>query len=187
LQQLQRRLGITFIFVTHDQEEALVMSDRIAVMNAGKIQQLDAVEPLYEKPRTRFVAEFLGSCNLLDARVQSIDGASNAVMVETAMGNLKVLTSPGSASLTAGKKITLAIRPEKLQLQLLSAVTEENTLRARIENLVYCGAETQYRLNTGALTLSASAMNAAPGLAIHRVGHEVRLYLPPAALVILED
>ncbi len=72
LSQLQRRLGITFIFVTHDQEEALVMSDRIAVMNAGKIEQLDGVEELYEQPRTRFVARFLGSCNLLEGCVTQV-------------------------------------------------------------------------------------------------------------------
>src|SRR5439155_1518160 len=88
LHQLQRRLGITFVYVTHDQEEALTMSDRIAVMNDGRIQQLGGSQELYERPRTRFVAQFLGSCNLLEGSVSSREGPR--VLVQTSLGVLRV-------------------------------------------------------------------------------------------------
>jgi spermidine/putrescine transport system ATP-binding protein len=97
---LQRRLGITFIYVTHDQEEALVMSDRIAVMNNGRIEQLGEAEALYERPRTRFVARFLGSCNLL-AR----DNATFAIRPE------KISLLPAGAPLGEHR---LAVRVEEV-------------------------------------------------------------------------
>ncbi len=149
LLELQRRLKITFIYVTHDQEEALVMSDRIAVMNNGRIEQMDDAEALYEHPRTRFVAQFLGSCNLL---------------------------SHGRA-----------IRPEKITLLPPDIPTDEHHLRVRVEEVIYVGAETHYLVRAGDQQLRVEVMNVKPGRQGFDVGQEVIAYLPPEAILTLED
>ncbi len=109
LRNLQRRLGITFVYVTHDQEEALVLSDRIAVMCGGKVEQLGEAKTLYEQPRTKFVSQFLGSCSLLEGTLKHTDG--NGLVVDTPIGELHVAGPTPSRS-----QFTLAIRPEKIQL-----------------------------------------------------------------------
>jgi spermidine/putrescine transport system ATP-binding protein len=182
LHGLQRRLGITFIYVTHDQEEALTTSDRIAVMNVGRIEQLGVPEELYERPRTRFVAQFLGSCNLLEGTVQSLGGS--CVSVQTAAGLLRVESALSGQTLLHAR-LTLAIRPEKVVLN--PGDDHSNRLRARVEELVYNGAETQYLLRSGGQTLRACMMNARPGQAGLRVGDEISAHLPPDGLILLED
>src|SRR2546425_7825671 len=182
LHDLQRRLGITFIHVTHDQEEALTASDRIAVMNFGRIEQLGVPEELYERPRSRFVAQFLGSCNLLEGNVQS--RRDSFVSVQTAAGVLKV-DSTSSERTPRRERLTLAIRPEKVVLNPVNA--DSNCLRARVEDLVYNGAETQYLLRSGGQALRACRMNAQSGLPGLRVGDEITAHLPPAGLILLED
>jgi spermidine/putrescine transport system ATP-binding protein len=109
VKEMQRRLGITFIFVTHDQEEALTMSDRIAVMNNGVVQQIDGPVDLYERPANRFTAGFIGDMNLIEGRVT---GRSNDRLVVEAAGNR--LELPNEPSLQPGDPCTLAIRPEAL-------------------------------------------------------------------------
>ena len=174
LLQLQRRLGITFIYVTHDQEEALVMSDRIAVMRAGKIEQMGDAEDLYEHPHTRYVSQFLGSCNLLDA--QRMAGSD---LVQTPVGMLRL------ANLPERDRFTLAIRPEKVSLT--TAGEGENRIRVRIEQLIYVGAETQYIVRAGSQTLTAEAMNVKVGSQGFDIGQEAVAYLPPAGLLVLDD
>ena len=108
LRNIQRRLRITFIYVTHDQEEALVLSDRIAVMRAGKIEQIGTAKGLYEHPRTRFASQFLGSCSLIDAKVQK--RLPSGTVVHTSIGELRL------AQHVTREQLTLAIRPEKIQV-----------------------------------------------------------------------
>ncbi len=177
---LQRRLGITFLFVTHDQEEALVMSDRIAVMRAGRIEQLDASEALYERPRNRFVAQFLGSCNLLEVEVEG------ATLVRSALGPLSVRS--GGRPLPANGKATLAIRPEKVALAAAGGQSRENCVPARVEEVLYIGAESHYLLSTPLGRMTAYVMNSLQqGLQGLEIGDAVELFLPPSALVVLED
>ena len=183
LRQLQRRVGITFVYVTHDQDEALTMSDRLAIMNAGRIEQTGAPEELYERPRTRFVAEFLGSCNLLDGFVQSRDGAF--VSVQTAVGALKVHWDGQRRDAARGDRVALAIRPEKIVLDQAGANT--NCLRARIEEAVYCGAETQYLLSSSGQKLKVCSLNARADGQQARVGDEVNVHFPPDALMALDQ
>lgn len=179
LLNLQRRLGITFIYVTHDQEEALVLSDRIAVMRDGRIDQLGEAEVLYEEPRTRFTSQFLGSCSLLDAKVkQHCEGGA---IVDTPAGDLRV------ACTTTRESFTLAIRPEKIQLSPPEPHQSENQVRVRIEQLIYVGSETHYELRNGDQTLRAEAMNSLVGSQGFAVGQEAMAYLPPRALIILDD
>src|SRR6185436_5861246 len=106
LHALQRRVGITFVYVTHDQDEALALSDRIAVMNAGRIVQVGTGEELYERPRNRFVAEFLGGCNLIAATVKS--RSARETLVESKIGELRLDAA------FSGTNVTLAIRPERI-------------------------------------------------------------------------
>jgi spermidine/putrescine transport system ATP-binding protein len=180
LLKLQRQLGITFIYVTHDQEEALVLSDRIAVMRDGKIQQLGNAESLYERPRTRFVSQFLGSCSLLDAKVKQ--QTTDSFIVETAVGELRATGAAPSR-----QNFTLAIRPEKVRLSLPGTGPAENAVPVRIHELIYVGSETHYELQAGGQVLRAELMNSSVGSQGFTVGQEVVAYLPPGALIVLDD
>jgi len=180
LRGLQRRLGITFIYVTHDQEEALVLSDRIALMRDGRIDQVGPGRELYERPRTRFASQFLGSCTLLEAALKRRE--PRRAFVDTAVGELAVAEAPADR-----ERFTLAIRPEKIHLADNGDGSRENTIRVRIEAVVYAGAETHYELRAGSQLLRAEMMNTRqppPGLA---AGRDALAWLPPEALIVLED
>ena len=182
LSALQESLGMTFVFVTHDQEEALVMSDRIAVMNRGRIEQLGRAEELYERPRTAFVAGFLGQSNLIPGTVR--ESGPDGATVQTAHG---LLRTRHGAGLPAGRDVVLSIRPEKLRMER-DDVAVGNEIRARVDDIVYTGAENQYLLEAGGQRLVAFQLNADIG-ADEDFGYdeEVALYLPPENLVILEE
>jgi spermidine/putrescine transport system ATP-binding protein len=183
LAALQKRLGMTFVYVTHDQEEALVMSDRIAVMRAGRIEQLDEARRLYERPRTRFVGQFLGSCNLLDAAVRERRGGD--LVVETGAGRLRLPGSGGEAE--RRDAFCLAIRPEKIRVRPPAESAGENRIPARVAQLIYIGSETHYILAAGPLTLTAYALNAGSGAPAFGIGESVAAELPAGSLVVLED
>lgn len=175
LMQLQRRLGTTFIFVTHDQEEALVMSDRIAVMREGRLEQIGLPDEVYERPRNRFVAEFLGRSNFIPAKPHPL-GA------ETPLGPLRLpkpLAHPAE----------LAIRPEKVRLYKAPPHLP-NLVRARVLEIVYTGAENQYLLQANGQAFMAYTLNQdlqEPGAEEFAYGEEVYCHLPPENLVILHE
>lgn len=182
LSNLQEQLGMTFVFVTHDQEEALVMSDRIAVMNAGRIEQLGRAEELYERPRTAFVANFLGSSNLIPGTVQHVD--ADGSLIHTEYGPLRTTQTQ---NLAPGQPVTLSIRPEKLRMER-DDETEGNEIRARVDDIVYTGAENQYLLEAHGHRLVAFQLNTDIGAdEDFDYDEEVALYLPPASLVVLEE
>ena len=138
LRNLQHEVGITFIYVTHDQEEALTMSDRIAVMNAGKVQQVADPPTLYERPRNRFVADFIGQTNIFSGAVESVSGEK--VTLKTAGGmKVEAVTQEGE-SVEIGSEAHAAVRPEKLRL----GSGGDNTCTAEVEQVVYLGSSTQY-------------------------------------------
>jgi len=180
LRNLQRRLGMTFIYVTHDQDEALVLSDRIAVMRDGRFEQIGDAGVLYERPRTRFTSQFLGSCSLLEATLRyRCDGS---ILVDTAAGELRVIAAP-----PADDKFTLAIRPEKIHLLERPPASSENCVRVRVEQALYAGSETHYELRAGTLALRAEVMNTQPGSPGFAPGREAWAHLPPGALIVLDD
>ncbi|MBU6399817.1 MAG: ABC transporter ATP-binding protein [Verrucomicrobia bacterium] len=183
LRTLQRRLGITFVFVTHDQDEALALSDRIAVMCAGRIEQVATAEGLYERPRTRFVAEFLGSCNLLETAV--CQPRNGEWLVHSPLGELRIRPAPTAAT-PASAGIALAIRPERVRLLAPASGDAENCVPARVEQRMYSGAETQYLLRAGDQMIKACALNARAGDPGFRAGQEVIVHLPADALIVLE-
>ncbi len=141
LKHLQAQLGMTFIYVTHDQEEALIMSDRIAVMNQGKILQIDTPDTIYERPATRFVADFIGESNFLHGAVDDI--REGQVVVKLA-GARQVAFAPNGYNLHKGENVTLAIRPEKLALSRGNGYTPSNSLPGVVRNIAYLGTDTRY-------------------------------------------
>jgi spermidine/putrescine ABC transporter ATP-binding subunit len=146
LRDLQRRVGITTIFVTHDQEEALALSDRVVVMRAGRIVQVGTPKEIYERPRTSFVAGFIGVANFFSGRVVATDGAGR-VGLRTEEGLVLPLAPvPGGE---AGRAVRLIVRPEKIELRGGGALG----LAGRVERLVYLGAATFFdvRLDGGQL------------------------------------
>jgi spermidine/putrescine transport system ATP-binding protein len=183
LHQLQRQLGITFIHVTHDQEEALSMSHRVAVMQAGKIEQVDVPHALYERPRTRFVAQFLGACNLVPGRI--LHRENRLGKVQSPLGLLAVEGDP--ARLVPGQELLLALRPEKVHLTNLAGSTSKPGVTAQIEQVIYSGAETHYRLRTGEFAWNAVTLNqAGPGNG-WKTGDTVNCEFSEESLVILDE
>jgi spermidine/putrescine transport system ATP-binding protein len=139
LKALQRRTGITFVFVTHDQEEALTMSDRIAVMNNGRILQIGSPREIYDHPSERFVASFIGDTNFVDADlVAAHNGIATVKLVSGA-----TLSASLPAGAAASGRVTVAIRPEHARLM---AAPANPVLSGRVENVVYLGTDTQYVL-----------------------------------------
>jgi spermidine/putrescine transport system ATP-binding protein len=149
LKRIQTEIGITFIYVTHDQEEAMTMSERIAVMRAGMIEQLGTPEELYERPRTAFVAGFLGVSNLLDGLIAGRDGALAAVRLTDGT----VLRAPADG-LNGSGPVRVGVRPEKLRLIALGegeaavASNHLNALEGTILDASYIGVHTQYLVET---------------------------------------
>lgn len=134
LKHLQKRLGITFIFVTHDQEEALTMSDRIVVMKEGNIEQLGTPDEIYERPITKFVADFIGETNILEGKVKKIK--SNEAMMQ--VGSEEDIIRVSSMNLSIGQEICVALRPERIKLK---ANPEEGDvyLKGRLKDRIYTG------------------------------------------------
>lgn len=185
LHSLQRRLGITFLYVTHDQEEALAVSDRIAVMNRGKIEQLGNSEELYEFPRTRYVAQFLGSCNLIAGKQPRI--AAGTATVETAVGRLTVGLEQPSDIAKAKPEITLAVRPEKLLIHAAPVSGVSNLIRARIRDQVYSGPESTYTVDAEGHLFKVCLLNLHLRHQPFQIGQPVYLEIPTQSLVLLSD
>jgi spermidine/putrescine transport system ATP-binding protein len=153
LKRLQHRLGITFIFVTHDQEEALVMSDRIAVMNRGKVEQIGDVTEIYHRPQTSFVASFIGQANLIQARVI----AREPTTVHVKVGDRIELTLVDRN--ISGDGILISIRPEKILIQK-TRPPGENVFEATIEEEIFQGPLDQLQLRVACgLALTALVAN----------------------------
>ena len=140
LRQLQRNVGITFVFVTHDQEEALTLSDRIAVMSAGKVLQIARSEDLYENPNCRAVAEFIGSMNVFSGMVRSSDGG----VVAVDCGDAGQLRAYSTFNIGKGSAVFLAVRPEKLAVSKRKPGGELNALQGGIVAHTYLGDRRQY-------------------------------------------
>jgi ABC-type Fe3+/spermidine/putrescine transport system ATPase subunit len=164
LKRLQRQVGITTVFVTHDQEEALTLSDRVAVMNAGRIDQVGGPDEIYERPATRFVLEFIGRANVFEGEI----GTQGGRPVLRA-GGLSLAVPEGDARV--GPAI-LAIRPERVRLCAAPPDGADNVLSAEVVHVVYLGSHAHYyvRLTSGAELVAFQS--AADGPAI-RVGHPV--------------
>ncbi|MBW4472750.1 MAG: ABC transporter ATP-binding protein [Stenomitos rutilans HA7619-LM2] len=142
LTNLHQELGLTFVMVTHDQEEALSLSDRIAVMNLGKIEQIDTPNRIYEQPQTAFVADFIGDTNLFQAK---IEGAHPAMLWITTANGLKMKVKPleTSTPLTSGA-VVVSVRPEKIHVTRTIPTDVINCFEGRLRHVMYLGAHVHY-------------------------------------------
>ena len=147
LKRIQREVGITFVYVTHDQGEALTMSDRIAVMQGGLLEQLGTPREIYEKPSTRFVAGFIGTSNLLGG---TVDGMENGRAVLTYGPGERVL-APVKGDVAAGTEIEVSVRPEKIDLYPTAAEAKGDcVISGVVTEVVYHGTSTNYTVKTAA-------------------------------------
>jgi spermidine/putrescine transport system ATP-binding protein len=179
LKTLQQEVGITFLYVTHDQEEALTMSDRLAVMNGGRIEQIGAPQDVYETPETLFVADFLGVSNLMDATGRgSVDGRCRVEI-----GRFELDAGGGPSDVTGPAKVV--IRPERVELEPHEADSGPNRLPGMVERVVYVGSAVQVlvRVATGE-TLQALVTNTGAELPYEQ-GTPVTLHFPADALRVV--
>ncbi|WP_342642674.1 ABC transporter ATP-binding protein [Rhodoligotrophos ferricapiens] len=162
IRSLQREVGITTIFVTHDQEEALTLSDRIVVMESGCIVQVGTPEQIYRQPATPFVSDFIGISNALKGRVETVEAPLAKVRLQ---GSGSLVTVPHAAGIAVGQEVSVLIRPENI---VLSDLPSEgfNVATGTVTHVIYTGALTYYHLTDGAsLRYIALATNAATGAA----------------------
>jgi spermidine/putrescine ABC transporter ATP-binding subunit len=147
IKQLHDQLGVTIIYVTHDQQEALVMSDRIAVMNEGRIEQIGTPTELYDRPRTRFVASFIGESNFIDGELVSCDEAASVVTVDGA-GDVRAL---GDKAHNPGEAVTVTVRPEKIVFAEDDRSPDPgmNHLDATVDDVIFVGEMRRYQVQLG--------------------------------------
>lgn len=185
LKELQTKVGITFIYVTHDQEEALTMSNRIAVMNHGEVLQVGTPSEIYETPANRFVADFIGETNLLRAEVARSVGDR----LELTLPDIAPVIAIGPTQTTAGRKVTLAVRPERIHLSREPNPGAPNTFPAEVIQVVYTGATTGFLLRLGpSVTLIVRRPNLES--AAEDIGQGDRIYVHwpiEAGSVFLDD
>jgi spermidine/putrescine transport system ATP-binding protein len=162
LMRLQREVGITFVFVTHSQPEALALSHRIAVMDRGRIAQIDTPAGIYDTPRNRFVADFIGHCNLLDCTVTATAGGS----ARLAAPGVGTVIAPARSDIPAGTRACLALRPEHLRITRIGGDDSgpaDNRVDGRIHDVLYVGETTTFVIALAdGRTLRALVANAAP-------------------------
>ena len=174
LKAIQHDFGITFVHVTHDQEEAMTMADTIAVMQGGRIEQLGTPNELYEKPQSAFVAGFLGVSNLLRGTVVG----STAVRLE---GGGEVIVSAAALVGRAGE-VAVGIRPEKIQL----GRSDTNVFAGRVQEVAYVGVSTQYIVQTAAGAVTVYVQNTQPGAAAIAPGTGLELSFAPEATFVVD-
>jgi spermidine/putrescine ABC transporter ATP-binding subunit len=180
LKRIQRDVGITTIFVTHDQEEALTLSDRIAIFNAGSIVQAGSPAEVYARPTSRFAAGFLGEANFLAGRVATLEGGW--AKIELASGGQAVI--PG-AGLQSGQPAVLAVRPERMAIHPGNDGAGNNRLTGTVGEVVFSGNSTTYRVRCGDQSISVFRQN--DGQPILAAGTEVTLYWEPDDAVLVGD
>jgi spermidine/putrescine ABC transporter ATP-binding subunit len=176
LRSLQRQLGITTLFVTHDQEEALTMSDRIAVMRDGVIEQLGAPRQVYERPATEFVATFLGASNLIDA--VALGGEGGHSLVEAAPGRFAI----SARGLAPGQRLRLAVRPERVRVRPAGG----QGLPATVREVVYRGAAMHLFMESNGLPLISFLPNDSGVASGWSPGQAVSVDFEPDSVVVLE-
>jgi iron(III) transport system ATP-binding protein len=176
VKELQHRLGLTTIFVTHDQDEALSMSDRVAVMNAGEVQQIGTPEEVYRRPANRFVAEFVGRVNLIHGVVASARDGSAVVEVTDTEHRLTVAGADGASG-----DVTVAVRPEAVSILRSddTSVNGTNTWDASVETVAFLGDHYEYEVSAGRLALTVQSSRRVEG-------DRIKIHIPPDACAVVE-
>jgi len=186
LKRIQEETGITFVFVTHDQEEALTMSDRIAVMSSGELQQIGTAREIYETPKNRFVADFIGETNLLAVTVAEAPGASGACRCRLPDGSLIDCQAP--VSVAAGTQGHISIRPERISLVPVASGDGNGpaAITGLVDRTIYLGTDTQTMLHLGdGSEITVRAQNAHTEAATFRTGERAALKFDDGAARLL--
>ncbi len=184
LMQLQERLGLTFVIVTHDQQEAMTVADRIGVMDHGRLIQVATPPEIYERPNSRWVADFIGEVNLIEGRVVDV-GASETVIASVAAGRLRALP-PTDAK--PGDAVWVALRPEKVRIAHAPPPTDgENCVAGQVGNIGYLGDLSVYKVRLDNGTVMKAAVANVTRLVERPIGWDDRVWLswaPEAAMVL---
>jgi spermidine/putrescine transport system ATP-binding protein len=182
LKQLQKETGITFVFVTHDQEEALAMSDRIAVMSDGEVQQIGGPTNIYEHPVNRFVADFIGDTNFLDGEIVDF----NDDLVTCRIGSISMFEAENSGGHKVGDQVTLFLRPEKISLSAPNETNGSDTRPGKVANMVYLGNQAAYTVDMGdGIELTAQARPREDGKLPFTIGDSLAVGFSARALRVL--
>jgi spermidine/putrescine transport system ATP-binding protein len=184
LKRIQHELGTTFVYVTHDQDEALAMSDRIAVMNGGRVEQVGAPREIYEHPATAFVADFVGSLNALDFRVDELVGGFALMR----LGERERVVVPVGPDTRAGASLRVAVRPERVQIGPVANGASDggSRLEGTINEIVYLGMYTQFHVDTLAGRVVCHCL-AEESLSRFEVGSRVLVSWEPEHTSLLDD
>lgn len=178
LTTLQKTFGITSIYVTHDQLEAMALSDVVAVMDAGSIIQIDSPHEIYENPRTQFVADFVGAANLISGKVlKEVEGKKHFFVTEK---NEKICVST-NADIKEGDKYLLSIKTENVQLSKKKPLQKTNVFEGTVTKRVYLGSKTDYWISTRERVIRATGSGTHP----FDIGDKVYLYLDPETCVLV--
>jgi putative spermidine/putrescine transport system ATP-binding protein len=178
LKELHRQLGVTFVFVTHDQGEALTMSDRVAVFNNGVIQQIDAADRMYEAPSNRFVAGFIGDGTMLKGTLStaSVNGTSELCAITLPDG--RTLTGVNVNSASPGSQVVAGIRPERIVVHTQRPPAPDNMLQARVRQIIYFGDHLRLLCNAGEGQDDATVKLPLSAYSVPQPGDEIWLELP---------
>ena len=179
LKELHRQLGVTFVYVTHDQDEALTMSDRVAVFNDGEIQQIDPVERIYEQPNNRFVAGFIGDSTVLEGTVRAtgVDAAGERCGIVLPDG--RVVTGLNVNDVKVGDKVQASVRPERVLVHTAAPGERGNLLQARVADVIYFGDHLRLLCAVGEGQAEATVKLPLSHGTVPRAGEPVWLELPP--------
>jgi spermidine/putrescine transport system ATP-binding protein len=186
LKALQVQLGITFIYVTHDQEEALTMSDRIAVMSKGKVQQMGTPVEVYERPANKFVADFIGESNFLEGKIKSLSRTEASVFIPAL--NAEVTGMPVSEGLAKDEDVVVSIRPEKVRISEKN-LNHANIFHGKVTNTVYIGADTHVYTDVHGVQIKIFEQNRVSHLdpkSFYAVGQDISLVLMPENTLVLK-
>jgi putative spermidine/putrescine transport system ATP-binding protein len=184
IKHLHKRLGVSIIYVTHDQDEALVMSDRLGVFNQGRLEQIGTVEELYEQPMTRFVAEFVGETNIIRGQVHQ--GTNGCCTLQTAEGSLR---GCARQALRIGSAALISVRPERLRLETPNATqSDRDGIQGHVGEVIYMGRLRKYVLETrGGQKLIVARQVAGVEAKSFTVGDAVIATFAPEDAVVLQD
>jgi len=180
LKELHRQLGVTFVFVTHDQGEALTMSDRVAVFNSGVIQQIDAADRMYEAPANRFVAGFIGDSTMLKGTVRATQVEGDSERCGIVLTDGRVLTGVNVNGASVGAQVEAGIRPERIAVHLHAPADRGNVLQAQVRDVIYFGDHLRLLCAVGEGQSAATVKLPLSVAAVPKPGDAVWLELAPA-------
>jgi iron(III) transport system ATP-binding protein len=181
IKSLVRRMGITSVYVTHDQAEAMVISDRIAVMDSGNVVQIGTAQEIYKRPANRFVADFIGTMNFMSAEIVQVLPDNDEVYVRTEFSEKMLCKTPGITATTPGEKVYASIRPEDVEVFSGPPQSRENLFKGTIVHKAYLGNFLYFFVSVNETMIRVQVPHHLP----QEEGEELYLFLNPEKCVLL--